>query len=60
MQPAAAALPQERERDVREKERELGARAICFGVEAGGARRRVGGGSGEVELVGAVVGAKVV
>lgn len=54
--------PQERERDVREKEREPGAREIRFGSEAGRARRWVGGGRGDVgsEAVGAVTGAKVV
>ena len=42
-----AASPQEREREVREKEREWGARAISFGAEAEGARRWVGGGRGD-------------
>ncbi len=51
---AEGASPQERERDVREKERELGAREICFGEEAEGARRWVGGGRGDegLEVVG--------
>lgn len=57
------ASPQERERDVREKESVLGARAICFGWEVERARRWVGGGRGEVgfELeAGVVKGVKVV
>lgn len=63
MQPAVTSdgvSPQERERDVREKERQLGARVICFGSEAEGAKRRVGGGRGDAELEGGVKGVKVV
>lgn len=60
MQPAVAS-PQERERDVREKEREPGAREICFGSEAGRARRWVGGGREDVVFgVVLVMGVKVV
>ena len=51
--------PQERARDIREKEREPGARPICFGSEAERARRWVGGGRGDVELE-VVKGVKVV
>lgn len=44
-----------------EKERESGARVICFGSEAERARRWVEGGRGDVELEVVVVkGAKVV
>ena len=53
-------LPQERESDVKEKEREPGARAISFGSEAERARRWVGGGKGDVELEVVVKGVKVV
>ena len=53
--------PHERASEVREKEREPGAREICFGWEAERARRRVGGGKGDVELGFArVKGVKVV
>lgn len=55
------ASPQDRARDVREKEREPGAREICFGSVAERARRWVGGGRGDVVLVVVVVeGVKVV
>ncbi len=58
---AAATSAQERVREYTEKERKLGARDICLGWEAGGARRWVGGGRGDVELEGVVVrGVKVV
>lgn len=51
--------PQERARDIREKESEPWARPICFGSEAERARRWVGGGRGDVELE-VVKGVKVV
>ena len=52
--------PQKRVRDVREKDRESGARASCFGSEAERAMRWVGGGRGDEELEVVVKGVKVV